>query len=76
MDILETLLDEFEAQFSPAQSIQESDELFTTPEIINLFNSAVEIDKNQLFEKLQARGFIIKTLEKRFVWPVKEKPAL
>jgi len=73
MEILETLLDAFEEQYYAADSIQESDEQFTSQEIINLFDTATEVDKVKLFEELQARGFKTKLLDKSFVWPVKEK---
>ena len=73
MEILEELLDAFEERFSAANSIQESDEQFTTQEIIKLFDSVVEVDRVKLFEELKARGFKTKLLSKQFVWPVKEK---
>lgn len=73
MDVLSELLDAFEERFIAANSISESDEFFTTQEIINIFDTATEVDKVELFEGLQARGFKTKLLDKSFVWPVKEK---
>lgn len=68
LEVLNELLDAFEQKYQPASSIQESDEQLTSPEILNLFNSATKVTYDQLYQALKQRGFKTEIVNNSFMW--------
>jgi len=67
------VMDTFTDTYSPVESLEESTDLLSSQEIVDLFSSVIQINKDMLFEQLKTRGFVIKTVDGRFLWLLKEK---
>lgn len=64
---------EFEKQYSAAESIEDSTELLSSQEIIELFSTIVEVEKNTLFISLRLAGYVPRMVNGHFFWLLKER---
>ncbi len=73
MEILDELFNAFEKRYQPAANVVESDDQLSSNEILNLFNSAAEITKDELYKGLRSRNFVTEMVGNQFLWLVKEQ---
>ena len=57
LEALEELMDSFLERYSPADTWQESNEQYTSTEILEMFNSVYPIPLEHIYEQLQENGF-------------------
>ena len=70
LEALEELMDSFLERYSPADTWQESNEQYTSTEILEMFNSVYPIPMEDIYEQLREKGFkcVPVSGQGKFVW--------
>ena len=70
LEALEELMDSFLERYSPADTWQESNEQYTSTEILEMFNSVYPIPLEDIYEQLREKGFKCVPVagQCKFVW--------
>ena len=70
LEALEELMDSFLERYSLADTWQESNEQYTSTEILEMFNSVYPIPMEDIYEQLREKGFKCVPVagQGKFVW--------
>ena len=70
LEALEELMETFLERYTPADTWQESNEQYTSTEILEMFNSVYPIPMEDIYEQLREKGFkcVPVANQNKFIW--------
>lgn len=75
LQALEELIDTFMERYEPAETWQEANEQYSSPEILEMFNSMYPIPLEDIYDQLREKGFKCVPMagQSKFVWLLKNR---
>lgn len=75
LEALEELLDSFMERYKPADNWQDSNEQYSSTDILEMFNSVYPIPMEEIYDQLRENGFKCVPLagQNKFVWLLKSR---